>query len=148
MTSSPRPVAQFQSNFIEIFLWWPYTKSAKIVLLCWTKRPPELKRVKKKHLVCTWTLLKGQDIRDLNIENGFFSITGQLFHLRPLNFIGMLIFMCGWPILILGSLGQGHSDLNIEYGFHSINGKPFPPESWNLICLSWCVDGPYWCWGH
>ena len=37
------PMARFQNNFTEVFLGWPSTKIAKMVLLCWTKWPPKLK---------------------------------------------------------------------------------------------------------
>ena len=36
-------MAWFQNDFIEIFLISPFTKIAKMVLLCWTKWSPELK---------------------------------------------------------------------------------------------------------
>ena len=38
-----RPVAQFQNSFTEMFLSRPFTKIAKMVPLCQTKWPPELK---------------------------------------------------------------------------------------------------------
>ena len=43
MTSPPRPMGWFQNNFTGMFLGWPFIKIVKMVLLCWTKWPPELK---------------------------------------------------------------------------------------------------------
>ena len=37
----PWPV--FQNDFTEMFLGWPFTRIVKMVLLCWTKWPSELK---------------------------------------------------------------------------------------------------------
>ena len=53
MTSPPRPMGRFQNNFTGMFLGWPFIKIAKMVLLCWTKWPPELKieKLLKQHLL-------------------------------------------------------------------------------------------------
>ena len=47
MTSPLRPMTRFQNNFTEMFLLWPFTKIAKMVLFGRTKWPPELKKKKK-----------------------------------------------------------------------------------------------------
>ena len=39
-------MAWFYINFTEMFLGWPSTKIAKIILLRWTKWLPELKKEK------------------------------------------------------------------------------------------------------
>ena len=39
-------MAQFQNNFIEMFIEWLSTKISKMVLLHWTKWLPELKQEK------------------------------------------------------------------------------------------------------
>ena len=43
MTSPPWPVAWFQNDFTEMFLFSHFTQIAKMVQLCWTKSSPELK---------------------------------------------------------------------------------------------------------
>ena len=52
-TSPPRPMGRFQNNFTGMFLGWPSTKIAKMVLLRWTKWPSKLKIEKpfKRHLL-------------------------------------------------------------------------------------------------
>ena len=42
-TSPPKLLDQFRNNFTQTFPWSSFTKIAKMVLLCWTKWPPELK---------------------------------------------------------------------------------------------------------
>ena len=51
-TSCPWQMARFQNICTEVFLKWPTTKIAKMVLLYWTKWRPELKVEKtfKRHL--------------------------------------------------------------------------------------------------
>ena len=53
MTSPLRPIGWFQHNLVEMFFGWPSTKIAKMVPLCWTKWPSELKIEKpfKRHLL-------------------------------------------------------------------------------------------------
>ena len=41
--TSPWLVAGFQNNFTSVFLFCPFAKNAKMVLLCWTKWLSELK---------------------------------------------------------------------------------------------------------
>ena len=56
----PWPV--FQNDFTEMFLGWPFSRILKMVLLCWTKWPSELKIEKnifERHvLLSPWCIFK------------------------------------------------------------------------------------------
>ena len=63
-------MAQFQNNFTDMFLGWPSTEIAKMVPLCWTKWPPELKIEKtNKHLTTSPPKPMAQ------FQNKFFNIS-------------------------------------------------------------------------
>ena len=47
-------LSQFQNTFTQMFLLWPFTKIAQMVLFHWTRWPPELKvekKIFKRHLL-------------------------------------------------------------------------------------------------
>ena len=59
--TSPEPLVQIQNNFTELFLIMPFTKIAQMVLLCLTKRLPEIKirNIFKRHLLLNhWSKFK------------------------------------------------------------------------------------------
>ena len=66
---SPEPLVQIQNNFTELFLLIPSTKLAQIVLLRWTKGPPEpqIRNIFKRHLL--WNHLSKFKIISQNLEN-------------------------------------------------------------------------------
>ena len=122
-------MGRFQNNFTGMFLGWPFTKIAKMVLHCWTKWPPDLKieKLVKRHL------LLGQ-LADFKIISQKCSLDDPLLKLlkwfhstfppRPMgwfqnNFTGMFL---GWPFakiakMVLLRWTKGPSKLKIEKPF-------------------------------
>ena len=56
MTSSLKPLSQFQNNFAQMFLLCPFTKIAQMVLLHWTRWPSELKIEKSSNDISSYAI--------------------------------------------------------------------------------------------